>query len=358
MGITAALPPGYPSPLGGSEHASSPVPANGPSSAGPGGVPLEGGGDPQALGQQNRGPTPFNQNQLHQLRAQIMAYKMLARGQPLPEHLQMAVQGKRPLPGLQQQMPTLPPPSVSATGPVQGAVQGPGAGPTPPNYSRPHGECWCRVAGVGGSPRCDRHHCCCPGFSSPGPAAEAPPGSFGEWGARPRGVSDCRMLKQWFNAGVFFSSSPFLPFFLAVQVWEGQTCPPQDPQEFPQGCPGNPLAAPPNPGPKVRETPGFIRGLTKGRGEEAWCHQRRNSCLKAQNRCASASRGPVAPALPPLTVKHFLRAGKSRRVCSLLNVPDAPGGNCRRLTSPRFFSPPSPQDPWPTLRPPRAPHRS
>ncbi|KAB1259411.1 Transcription activator BRG1 [Camelus dromedarius] len=54
-----------------------------------GGAPLD-GADPQALGQQNRGPTPFNQNQLHQLRAQIMAYKMLARGQPLPDHLQMA----------------------------------------------------------------------------------------------------------------------------------------------------------------------------------------------------------------------------------------------------------------------------
>ncbi|XP_009694106.1 PREDICTED: transcription activator BRG1-like, partial [Cariama cristata] len=98
---------GYPSPLGGSEHASSPVPANGPTSgpqmsSGPGGVPLD-GTDPQALGQQNRGPTPFNQNQLHQLRAQIMAYKMLARGQPLPDHLQMAVQGKRPMPGMQQQ---------------------------------------------------------------------------------------------------------------------------------------------------------------------------------------------------------------------------------------------------------------
>ena len=41
------LPTGYPSPLGGSEHASSPVPASGPSSgpqmsSGPGGAPLDG----------------------------------------------------------------------------------------------------------------------------------------------------------------------------------------------------------------------------------------------------------------------------------------------------------------------------
>lgn len=51
--------------------------------------------DPQQQQQASRSLTPFNQNQLHQLRAQIMAYKMLARGQPLPDHLQMAVQGKR-----------------------------------------------------------------------------------------------------------------------------------------------------------------------------------------------------------------------------------------------------------------------
>uniref|UniRef100_A0A8C5BVC1 SWI/SNF related BAF chromatin remodeling complex subunit ATPase 4a n=1 Tax=Gadus morhua TaxID=8049 RepID=A0A8C5BVC1_GADMO len=123
---------GYPSPLGGSEHAPSPGPANGPPSgpmmpggqSGPGSGPMEGpvsgpGGAPG-------GPTPFNQNQLHQLRAQIMAYKMLARSQPLPEHLQMAVQGKRPMPGMQQQpMPSMPP----TTGPGAGPGAGPGPGP-------------------------------------------------------------------------------------------------------------------------------------------------------------------------------------------------------------------------------------
>uniref|UniRef100_A0A4W5Q2W5 SWI/SNF related BAF chromatin remodeling complex subunit ATPase 4 n=1 Tax=Hucho hucho TaxID=62062 RepID=A0A4W5Q2W5_9TELE len=73
----------------------SPVPSNGPpsgplqpSSAVPGSGPnpsdTSSNPDSQALGgqnqQQNRpGPTPFNQNQLHQLRAQIMAYKL-----PLP----------------------------------------------------------------------------------------------------------------------------------------------------------------------------------------------------------------------------------------------------------------------------------
>lgn len=187
--------PGYHSPLGGSDH-SSPVPSNGPpsgplmpsssssSSGGPGSAPtpLDGpSGDQHTLGPNNRpgppgssgpgpspgpslgpsvstlgsglesgvppgpggpgGPTPFNQNQLHQLRAQIMAYKMLARGQPLPDHLQMAVQGKRPMPGMQQQqsMSSLAP--GSGGGPVGGPVGPvPVPGPMGSGYSRAHGK--------------------------------------------------------------------------------------------------------------------------------------------------------------------------------------------------------------------------
>uniref|UniRef100_A0A8C5AKB5 SWI/SNF related BAF chromatin remodeling complex subunit ATPase 2 n=1 Tax=Gadus morhua TaxID=8049 RepID=A0A8C5AKB5_GADMO len=64
-------------------------------------------GDPQggaAAGtQQSRGPSTFSPVQLQQLRAQILAYKILGRGQPLPENLQLAVQGKRSLPTMQQQ---------------------------------------------------------------------------------------------------------------------------------------------------------------------------------------------------------------------------------------------------------------
>ncbi|KAG7281626.1 hypothetical protein CRUP_019138 [Coryphaenoides rupestris] len=183
---------GYHSPLGGSGHSS---PSNGPpsgplmpssasssSSGGPGSglttLDCPGAPDTQSMGPNNRagppgsagpgpvtgpnlgvgapslgpgvasggaggpggpgcptGPTPFNQNQLQQLRAQIMAYKMLARGQPLPDHLQMAVQGKRPMPGMQQQpIPCLAP----------GAGGGPGGGPIgpcpgPAGYGRAHG---------------------------------------------------------------------------------------------------------------------------------------------------------------------------------------------------------------------------
>lgn len=180
--------PGYHSPLGGSDH-SSPVPSNGPpsgplipssssssSSGGPGSAstPLDGpSGDQHTLGPINRpgppgssgpgpspgpslastvpslgsgldsggptGPTPFNQNQLHQLRAQIMAYKMLARGQPLPDQLQMAVQGKRPMPGMQQPQPMSSPAPGPGGGPGGGPV-GPGPGPMGSGYSRAHGE--------------------------------------------------------------------------------------------------------------------------------------------------------------------------------------------------------------------------
>lgn len=180
---------GYPSPLGGSDHSSSPVPANGPPSgpsmsAGPVGVPLE-PADPQALGQQSRSPTPFNQNQLHQLRAQIMAYKMLARGQALPDHLQTAVQGKRPVPGMQPQMPTLPPPSVPGTGPGPGPGPGPPSGPgqVPPSYSRPHG-----MTG--------------PNMPPPGPAG-APPGMPGMPGQPPGGPQ-----KPWSEGPMANAAAP------------------------------------------------------------------------------------------------------------------------------------------------------
>lgn len=40
--------------------------------------------------------TPFTASQLHQLRAQIVAYKYLARSQSIPDNIKMGVEGKRP----------------------------------------------------------------------------------------------------------------------------------------------------------------------------------------------------------------------------------------------------------------------
>lgn len=124
----------HPSPLGAPEHVSSPISGGGPTP--PQMPPSQPGtlipGDPQAMSQSNRGPSPFSPVQLHQLRAQILAYKMLARGQPLPETLQLAVQGKRTLPGMQQQQP--PPQSQPQPQPQQPQQQ-----QALVNYNRPSG---------------------------------------------------------------------------------------------------------------------------------------------------------------------------------------------------------------------------
>ena len=111
----------HPSPIGVHDHASSPMSGGGGGGGGSGGSsggptppqmpPTQSSpmipGDPQggaAAGtQQSRGPSTFSPVQLQQLRAQILAYKILGRGQPLPENLQLAVQGKRSLPTMQQQ---------------------------------------------------------------------------------------------------------------------------------------------------------------------------------------------------------------------------------------------------------------
>ncbi|XP_044876731.1 probable global transcription activator SNF2L2 isoform X3 [Mauremys mutica] len=123
----------HPSPLGAPEHVSSPMSGGGPTP--PHMPPSQPGpmipGDPQVMSQPSRGPSPFSPVQLHQLRAQILAYKMLARGQPLPENLQLAVQGKRTLPGIQQQQA----PANYSRLPVAGigvhSIPGPPTGPGP-----------------------------------------------------------------------------------------------------------------------------------------------------------------------------------------------------------------------------------
>ncbi|KAM6329456.1 putative global transcription activator SNF2L2 isoform 4-T8 [Alca torda] len=129
----------HPSPLGAPEHVSSPMSGGGPTP--PQMTPSQPGpiipGDPQVMNQPNRGPSPFSPVQLHQLRAQILAYKMLARGQPLPENLQLAVQGKRTLPGIQQQQPPSAFNRQSGIGlhTMSGAAAGPGPAPGMPGHT-------------------------------------------------------------------------------------------------------------------------------------------------------------------------------------------------------------------------------
>ncbi|XP_073398702.1 probable global transcription activator SNF2L2 isoform X2 [Dendrobates tinctorius] len=115
----------HPSPLGAPEHVASPMSGGGPTP--PQIPPVQPGlvlQDQQVISQPSRGPSAFSQVQLHQLRAQILAYKMLARGQPLSDNLQLAVQGKRTLPAIQQQQQ---PPQAQQPPPQQ----------PPSNYIRP-----------------------------------------------------------------------------------------------------------------------------------------------------------------------------------------------------------------------------
>lgn len=65
----------------------------GPSGFGPGGP--GGPGDANQSGPPNTAKHSFSTNQLQQLRGQIMAYRLLARNQPLNQQLALAVQGKR-----------------------------------------------------------------------------------------------------------------------------------------------------------------------------------------------------------------------------------------------------------------------
>ncbi|KAK9522138.1 hypothetical protein VZT92_018623 [Zoarces viviparus] len=126
----------HPSPMGVHEHASSPMSGGGvptpphmpPSQSGPM-MPM----DPQSAGpnmsQQGRGPSAFSPVQLQQLRAQILAYKILGRGQPLPDNLQLAVQGKRSLPTMQQQQQQQQAPSGSPYNRPPGMPMAPLGGP-------------------------------------------------------------------------------------------------------------------------------------------------------------------------------------------------------------------------------------
>uniref|UniRef100_A0A8C9VRQ3 SWI/SNF related BAF chromatin remodeling complex subunit ATPase 2 n=1 Tax=Scleropages formosus TaxID=113540 RepID=A0A8C9VRQ3_SCLFO len=141
----------HPSPIGVPEHASSPMSGGGPTppqmppSQSASMMPM----DPQAMNQQGRGPSAFSPVQLQQLRAQILAYKILGRGQPLPENLQLAVQGKRSLPTMQQQPVSTPynrPPggccenlgfSVLTSMPMH-PMGGPPAGPCPSSGMQGH----------------------------------------------------------------------------------------------------------------------------------------------------------------------------------------------------------------------------
>uniref|UniRef100_A0A8B9L6A0 SWI/SNF related, matrix associated, actin dependent regulator of chromatin, subfamily a, member 2 n=1 Tax=Astyanax mexicanus TaxID=7994 RepID=A0A8B9L6A0_ASTMX len=131
----------HPSPMGPvPEHVSSPMSGGGPT---PPQMPQAQSGpmmqmDPQGMGQQGRGHSAFSPVQLQQLRAQILAYKILGRGQPLPENLQLAVQGKRSLPTMQQQPVNSSPYNRPPGMPISHG--GPASGPCPTPALQTHAQ--------------------------------------------------------------------------------------------------------------------------------------------------------------------------------------------------------------------------
>ncbi|KAI2800904.1 Transcription activator BRG1 [Blomia tropicalis] len=108
-----------------------PPPQHGMSSQGP---PMSNGGDygnssfPSIAGGIPNPECKMNAQQANQLRAQIMAYRCIARNQPLPENITLAYQGKRPLQYLNQ------PPQQHQMGPPP---QGPPHGWRPQPASTP-----------------------------------------------------------------------------------------------------------------------------------------------------------------------------------------------------------------------------
>uniref|UniRef100_A0A671R2B5 Probable global transcription activator SNF2L2 n=1 Tax=Sinocyclocheilus anshuiensis TaxID=1608454 RepID=A0A671R2B5_9TELE len=136
----------HPSPMGQvPEHVPSPMSGGGPTppQMSQGQSPMM-PMDPQGMGQQARGQSAFSPVQLQQLRAQILAYKILGRGQPLPENLQLAVLGKRSLHTMQQQPintgPYNRPPGEYAYGHFSMPVPhgGPATGPCPSPAMQTH----------------------------------------------------------------------------------------------------------------------------------------------------------------------------------------------------------------------------
>jgi SWI/SNF-related matrix-associated actin-dependent regulator of chromatin subfamily A protein 2/4 len=85
-------------PMGNQMSGNSTMPSGGPMSNKMRGGPMGISGGPMGSGVMSDGmkPSGFSSPQLQQLRAQIMAYKMLARSQPLTDHIRLAIEGKRP----------------------------------------------------------------------------------------------------------------------------------------------------------------------------------------------------------------------------------------------------------------------
>lgn len=136
-----------PNPMGAPNHMGAPGQMGGPNQmggsndmGGPMGSPMgppgrmSGMGGPPSGNQMGYGDTKgFAPMQLQQLRAQIMAYKFLARNQPIPDQIRAAVEGRRPFHPMSQ-------PMQRPGAPPQRYPSQPGAPGAPPPQQSPGGE--------------------------------------------------------------------------------------------------------------------------------------------------------------------------------------------------------------------------
>ena len=84
----------------------------------------------------------FNSQQLLQLRAQIMAYKLISRNQPLPDHVKIAMLGKQvpkiPMPSSNVPSSSIAPASTAQVTSQSPAQNQPAVGPNTSNTSAPN----------------------------------------------------------------------------------------------------------------------------------------------------------------------------------------------------------------------------
>lgn len=93
------------------------------------------GGGPPPPGPQFANPDKLSQQQVSQLRFQIMAYRYLARNQPLPDHITAAIQGQKRMTPSPQMSAMTPPPAGAPQQPMQ--AMGPPPPPPPQQQQQP-----------------------------------------------------------------------------------------------------------------------------------------------------------------------------------------------------------------------------
>ncbi|KAL4236408.1 Transcription activator BRG1 [Mactra antiquata] len=151
---------------------------------------------PQGPSNQMPGQSPMrNSNfappQLHQLRAQIMAYKLLARNQPLPEQLRLSLEGKRSFQPPMARLPGDPQPSMRISH-QQPPHQSQQSQAQAPSMAQPHSQSQSPISSSSITPASQTHP---PGVG--GPTSTTPPQQkTGPGGVPPNASTQALMSMQ------------------------------------------------------------------------------------------------------------------------------------------------------------------